>query len=107
MSKDPDAKKGAVAQDRPDQKTNTSMEGQNPHRGKGELLDGRDSDLPEPGENEEHSMEGLTQHSRFGGSTSDTSQDKKTPEGALRGQDDPGHRQKMNQNDKKEDPLAS
>lgn len=78
MSKDPDAEKGAVAQDRPDQKTNTSMEGQNPHRGKGEILQGQDSDLPEPGENEEHSMEGRTQegrtqHSRFGGDTTDAS----------------------------------
>lgn len=107
MSKDPDSKKGAVAQDSPDQKTNTSMEGQNPHRGKDELLQGRDSDMPEPGENEEHSMEGHTQHSRFGGRPEETSQDRKNSGRALSGQDDPGHRQKMNQNDKKEDPLAS
>lgn len=67
MSKDPDAKKGAMAQDRPNQKTNVSMNGQNPHRGNDEPLQGQDSDFPEPGENEEHSMEGRTQHSRFGG----------------------------------------
>ncbi len=73
MSKDPDAEKGAVAQDRPGEESNTSMGGQNPHRGKGEILQGQDSDLPEPGENEEHSMEGHTQHSRFGGDTGDAS----------------------------------
>jgi hypothetical protein len=105
MSKDPDAKKGAVAQDRPDQKTNTSLEGQNPHRGKGEVLQGRDSDFPESGENEEHSMEGRTQHSRFGGNPTQETE-KKNPEGELNDQD-PGHRQKQNQNDRKEDPLAS
>ncbi len=88
MSKDPDAEKGAVAQDRPDQETNTSLEGQNPHRGKGDMLEGQDSDLPEPGENEEHSMEGHMQHSRFGGDASDTSQ------------------KKRNQNDQQKDPKS-
>lgn len=103
MSKDPDAKKGAVAQDRPGQKTNTSLEGQNPHRGKGDALQGRDTDFPEQGENEEHSMEGRTQHSRFGGKPE---MGEKNPEGELNDQD-PGHRQKDNQNDQREDPLAS
>ena len=97
MSADPDAKKGAVAQDRPEQSTNTSMEGQNPHRGKGQILQGQDSDLPEKGENEEHSMEGSV--SRTDGVA------KKNPEGVLNDQD-PGHRQKLNQNDQKDDPLA-
>jgi len=109
MSKDPDAKKGAIAQDRPEQKTNTSLSGQNPHREKGQALEGRDSDFPERGENEEHSMEGKTQHSRFGGDPSQTAseekQRKKSPEGVLNDQD-PGERQKRNQNDQKEGPLA-
>lgn len=61
MSKDPDANKGAVAQDRPDEKSNVSMTGQNAHRGKGDTMQGQDSDFPEPGENEEHSMEGHIQ----------------------------------------------
>jgi hypothetical protein len=104
MSKDPDAKKGAVAQDRPEQKTNTSLSGQNPHREKGPALEGRDSDFPERGENEEHSMEGHTQRSRFGGDPGQT-QEKKSPEGVLNDQD-PGERQKRNQNDQREDPLA-
>lgn len=105
MSKDPDAKKGAVAQDRPEQKTNTSLNGQNPHRDKSQSLQGRDSDFPERGENEEHSMEGHTQRSRFGGNPEQTS-GKKNPEGELNDQD-PGERQKRNQNDQREDPLAS
>lgn len=112
MSKDPDAKKGAVSQDDPRQKTNVSMAGQNPHRQKGEALEGRDSDFPERGENEEHSMEGHTQHSRFGGDPAQTTGKKpsehesKNPEGELNDQD-PGERQKRNQNDRREDPLAS
>ena len=93
MPNDPDAKKGAVAQDRPEQPTNTTLSGQNPHRNKGQALEGRDTDLPEPGENEEHSME-------------KGSVPKRNPEGALNDQD-PGHRQKQNQNDQREDPLAS
>lgn len=71
MSKDPDANKGAVAQDRPDEKSNVSMTGQNAHRGKGDTMQGQDSDFPEPGENEEHSMEGhVKQESRFDGNPS-------------------------------------
>jgi hypothetical protein len=76
MSKDPDANKGAVAQDRPDEKSNVSMTGQNAHRGKGNTMQGQDSDFPEPGENEEHSMEGHMQHSRFGGDPSATGGEK-------------------------------
>ncbi len=91
MSTDPDANKGAVEQDRPDQPTNTSLQGQNPHRKKGQMLQGNDTDLPERGETEEHSMEGTF---------------RKNPEGELNDQD-PGHRQKQNQNDQREDPLAS
>ncbi len=92
MSTDPDMNKGAVEQDRPDQPTNTSLSGQNQHRHQGQVLQGQDTDLPEPGENEEHSMEGNVE--------------KKNPEGVLNDQD-PGMRQKQNQNDQREDPLAS
>ena len=81
MSKDPAAQKGAVAQDRPEQKTNTSLNGQNAHRDKSDMMQGQDSDFPEGGENEEHSME--------------------------KNVNDPGTPQKRNQNDRKEDPLAS
>ena len=105
MSKDPDASKGAVAQDKPGETSNVSMTGQNAHRNKGETMQGQDSDFPEPGENEEHSMEGHTQHSRFGGEPSQSS-GKQTSEGEQNDQD-PVERQKRNQNDRKEDPLAS
>ena len=55
------------------------MDGQLPHRPEDARIKGRDTDFPEPGENPEHS-----------------------------GQDmDPGMRQKQNQGDKKDDPLAA
>jgi hypothetical protein len=56
-SKDQDAGKGAVEQDAPGQPTNTSMQGQLPHRTKDSLIKDNDSDFPEPGNNEEHSGE--------------------------------------------------
>ncbi len=55
--RDEDAGKGAVEQDRPGQKTNTSLAGQNPHRDQDPLIKSSDSDFPEPGENEEHTGE--------------------------------------------------
>jgi hypothetical protein len=76
---DNDLKKGAVETDKPQQHSQTSLEGQLPHRPEDARIKGWDSDFPEPGENPEHS-----------------------------GQDiDPGMRQKQNQNDKKDDPLAA
>ena len=54
---DPDASKGAVEQNAPDQPTNTSMEGQLPHRTSNSLIKSNDTDYPEPGENPEHSGE--------------------------------------------------
>jgi len=66
--KDPDGAKGAVAQDTPEQETNTSLAGQLPHRTENPLVKSRDSDFPEPGENAEHSGEpedgGLTRDYR-------------------------------------------
>ena len=56
-SRDEDAAKGAVEQDRPDQPTNTSMAGQTGHRDQNPLLKSSDSDYPEPGQNEEHTGE--------------------------------------------------
>jgi hypothetical protein len=77
--RDEDEKKGAVESDKPNQHSDESMSGQLPHRTEDPRIKGQDSDYPEPGENPEHS--GQTQ--------------------------DPGHRQKGNQNDKKDDPLAA
>ena len=54
---DEDAGKGAVEQDRPEQKTNTSMNGQIGHRDQDPLLKSSNSDYPERGQNEEHTGE--------------------------------------------------
>lgn len=53
-SHDNDIHKGAVEDDQPKQEHNTSMRGQLGHRKKSEMIDGNDSDYPEPGENPEH-----------------------------------------------------
>ena len=53
-SHDNDIHKGAVEDDQPQQEHNTSLRGQLPHRKKNEMIDGNDSDYPEPGENPEH-----------------------------------------------------
>jgi len=81
-SKDEDATKGAVEQDRRRQKTNVSPTGSN----KG------NTDFPESGENEEHT-----------GEPRDTDVN---PEGITQDQD-PGFRQKQNRNKTKDDPLAA
>ena len=54
---DADESKGAVEQDRREQKTNVSLAGQTGHRDQDPLLKSADSDFPEPGENEEHTGE--------------------------------------------------
>jgi len=88
---DPDLQKGAVEPDAPKQKSYNSLQGQLPHRTEDEMVKNNDSDFPEPGSNPEHSGE---------------PEEKKNPEGATQNQD-PGHRQKRNQGDRREDPLAS
>jgi hypothetical protein len=96
---DEDAGKGAVEQDRREQETNVSMTGQNAHRDQDPLLKDQDSDFPEPGQNEEHTGE---PHGR-----NELEQDTEiNPEGATQDQD-PGFRQKQNQNQSKDDPLAA
>ena len=76
---DNDLTKGAIETDKPRQKSESSLDGQLPHRTEDGRIKGRDTDFPEPGENPEHS-----------------------------GQDmDPGMRQKQNQGDQKDDPLAA
>jgi len=76
---DNDLKKGAVEPDRREQPSQTSLQGQLPHRPQTPLIEGQDTDFPEPGENPEHS-----------------------------GQDmDPGFGQKTNQNDMKDHPLVA
>jgi hypothetical protein len=87
---DEDAGKGAVEQDRPDEPTNTSLSGQLGHRDRDPLVKSSDSDFPEPGQNEEHTGE-PEKHNEL--------QDDSgcNPESRSSNQD-PGHRQKQNQN---------
>ena len=76
---DSDLKKGAVEADKPQQRSQSSLKGQLPHRTEDPRIKGCDTDFPEPGENPEHS-----------------------------GQDmDHGIRQKQNHGDKQDDPLAA
>ena len=76
---DNDLKKGVVETGKPRQHSQTSLEGQLPHRTDDARIKGQDSDFPEPGENPEHSGEAT----------------------------DPGFQQRTNQNQKKDDPLAA
>lgn len=94
-----DAGKGAVEQDRPGQKTNVSLSGQSPHRDQDPLVKASDSDLPEPGQNEEHTGERRTRNEL----DRDT---EVNPEGLTQDQQ-PGSRQKGNQNKSKDDPQAA
>ncbi len=93
----PDMAKGAVEQDRRSQETNTSLAGQLPHRTDNPLVKASDSDFPEPGNNEEHSGE---PHEKS------PEPRPQSPERDTVNQD-PGHRQKRNQNEQKDDPLAA
>ena len=57
---DGDVHKGAVESGAPRQsgcedEQNTSLSGQLPHRGAQDVIDGQDTDFPEPGESPEHS----------------------------------------------------
>jgi hypothetical protein len=98
-ARDEDAGKGAVEQDRPQQKTNVSMTGQNAHRDQDPLLNGNTTDFPEPGENEEHSGEPRAGEDET--ATSEVDPQDETED------DTPGFRQKDNQNKSKDDPLAA
>jgi hypothetical protein len=57
---DEDAGKGAVEQDRPEQKSNVSLAGQIGHRDQDPMLKASNSDYGEPGQNEEHTGEART-----------------------------------------------
>ena len=98
-SKDEDESKGAVEQDRKGQNTNVSLTGQNGQRDQDPLLKSANGDFPEPGQNEEHTGEPHT--------TDELNRDTEVnPEGLSQDQD-PGFRQKENQNKSKDDPLAA
>lgn len=85
-------KKGAVDDQPTNRPGNPYLSGQLPHRDPEAMLAGNeDTDFPEPGENPEHSGE---------------PEEEVNPEGAQQDMD-PGQRQKRNQGDKKDDPLAA
>ena len=108
---DEDAAKGALEQDRRrGQKTNVSMRGQNPHRDQDPLLKASDTDFPEPGNNEEHTGEPRAEAEPPTESAQPEPiqrvERELNPEGLTQDQD-PGSRQKQNQNQQKDDPLAA
>ncbi len=100
QNNDPDAGKGAVEQNAPNDPTNLSFSGQNPHRDQDPLLKSNDTDFPEPGQNEEHTGEPQGRDQLQGDTAACN------PEGPTQDQD-PGFRQKENQNKSKDDPLAA
>jgi hypothetical protein len=108
--RDADTGKGAVEQDKPEQPDNTSLSGQLPHRPDDELIDGNDTDFPEPGENPEHSGEpvevSMDQRNEQSRDQEVNRSRKENPEGEQQDHD-PGQRQKQNQGDKKDDDLAA
>lgn len=109
--RDEDNKKGAVEQDSPEQKTNVApLSEQLDHQYQDSLNKMSDTDFPEPGQNEEHSgsEQGGNQLDRDTAGNTETCDDPDgtNPEGIVQDQD-PGHRQKQNQNKKKDDDLAA
>jgi hypothetical protein len=101
---DPDANKGAVEEQKPEEETNTSLAGQNPHRGiesrlEDEMLKGNDTDFPEPGQRAEHSGQIQGQPPRENNANDDTDADPEMKES--------GEAQSRNQGDEREDKLAS
>lgn len=107
LTNDEDSAKGAVEQDRPNQPTNTSLAGQIGHRHKNEIVDTHDTDLPEPGQNPEHSGEVMSANKS--GSSPDERERLELEADEVQDEvdQDPGHRQKENQNEREDDPLAA
>jgi hypothetical protein len=58
LKNDSDRGKGSLEPDDRKQPGNNSMNGQLPHRDSDPMVDGADSDFPEPGHSPEHSFEG-------------------------------------------------
>lgn len=124
---DNDLRKGAMEDEKFGEKAMTSMNGQLGHRDQDPLLKSSDTDFPEPGENPEHNGEfkernQKDQDTRLVG-TCDPERRKQTGSTPQGGPDqpsnepekkvqepvdqDPGERQKENQNKKKDDDLAA
>ncbi len=124
---DNDLRKGAMEDEPYGQRPQTSMSGQLGHRDQDPLLKSSDSDFPEPGENAEHmgqykERNQKDQDTRLVG-TNDPERRKQPDQKPKGGPDqpstepdkkvaepvdqDPGERQKENQNKKKDDDLAA
>ncbi|HYE25622.1 MAG TPA: hypothetical protein VEG32_10530 [Clostridia bacterium] len=107
---DSDAGKGAVEQDRPEQETNMApLDAQLDHQFQDPLNKSSDSDFPEPGQNPEYSME-KQDRNQLDRDTESTTGSRRDPDGNAEGElndQDPGHRQKQNQNEQGDDPLAA
>ncbi len=58
LKNDSDRHKGSLEPDERKQAGNNSMTGQLSHRDEDPLIEGADSDFPEPGQSPEHSFEG-------------------------------------------------
>jgi hypothetical protein len=58
LRNDADRGKGSLEPDERNQAGNNSMKGQLSHRDKDPLVEGSDTDFPEPGQSPEHSFEG-------------------------------------------------
>jgi hypothetical protein len=58
LHNDADRGKGSMEPDERNQAGNNSMKGQLSHRDNNPLVEGSDSDFPEPGQSPEHSFEG-------------------------------------------------
>lgn len=97
MENDEFSGKGAVEQDAPGESTNESLRGQLGHRDQNPLIKNSDSDFPEPGNNEEHTGEAREKSVQRG---------PESPERDAVNQD-PGHGQKRNQNDERDDLSAA
>lgn len=91
---DSDGSKGAKEPDGPKQSGNASLQGQLGHRTSNRLIKENDSDFPEPGNNPEHSGE-------------TKSRETETDPREASAMQESGQRQKRNQGERKEDPLAS
>jgi len=58
LKNDSDRGKGSLEPDDRTQTSNNSLKGQLPHRNQDPMIQGADTDFPEPGESPEHSFEG-------------------------------------------------
>jgi hypothetical protein len=105
---DPDDAMGAVTQDRPGQPNNTAdFTEQIDHRDQRSIKKDSDTDFPEPGNNPEYSMQKQDDPKKQGDKILNPRNhpDANAPSDEV--DQDPGERQKENQNQKKDDDLAA